>query len=488
MDTPLEVVILAAGLGTRLKSRKAKVLHRAGGRTLIEHVVRAALEVAPPGSIHVVVGHQAGEVQAAVEGLGVRFVLQPEQRGTGHAVRMARESLEGAGGLVLVLYGDTPLLRGETLRRLVERQRQGDAAVTIITTLLADPTGYGRILHDDRGGVRAIVEQKAASAEQVAIQEINSGIYCFRSELLWKSLDALTPNPASGEYYLTDVIEPLHAAGHALAALRLEDSRELLGINTRIDLAAVDRMFRERKLESLMLEGVTIVKPETVTVDMQARVGMDTVIEPFVQILGSTEIGEDCRIGSAAIIQDSTLAASVTVEAFSMIRTSRVDSGARIGPFARLRPDSHVETGAHVGNFVELKKTRLGPGAKAQHLAYLGDSDIGAGVNIGAGTITCNYDGEKKHRTQIGEGAFIGSNSTLVAPVEVGEGSYVGAASVITDPVPAGALALGRGRQVVKEGWVRRRRERSGELTAPAPDDKRSADVLRRSPPDPPAG
>ncbi len=461
MGERLGVVILAAGLGTRMKSRRAKVLHRAGGMTLVEHVVDAALELAAPERICVVVGHQAEDVKAAMASRGVGFAVQADQRGTGHAVRMAREALDGACDLVLSLYGDVPLLRAETLRRLVEAQRASDAAATLITTVMDDPTGMGRILHDDSGGVAAIVEEKACTPAQRALREVNPGIYCFRSELLWPALAALKPNPAANEYYLTDVVEAFTAGGRSVGAMPLADATEVLGINTRVDLAAADRVFRDRKLRELMLAGVTVERPETVTVDAGVRVGMDTIVGPFVQLLGKTTIGENCRVGASSIVADSTIEDDVEVHEFSIVRSSHLERGARVGPFARLRMDNHVAAGAHVGNFVELKKTRLGRGAKAMHLAYLGDSTIGAEVNIGAGAITCNYDGAAKHRTEIGDGAFIGSNSTLVAPIEVGEGSYVGAGSVITDPVPADALALGRGRQVVKEGWARKRRKKS---------------------------
>jgi bifunctional UDP-N-acetylglucosamine pyrophosphorylase / glucosamine-1-phosphate N-acetyltransferase len=458
MDTTF--VILAAGLGTRMKSRRAKVLHRAGGRALIEHVVGAALEVTPAERIVVVVGHQAEQVEAVLAPTGVRFARQTEQRGTGHALMAARDRAERHPGLLVAAYGDCPLLSSATFARLIELQRSSEAAATLITTRLDDPTGYGRILLDAAGDVRAIVEQKAATPEQLAIQLINPGIYCFRSELLWKHIGEIgTDNPAN-EYYLTDMIEILRRAGHRVGALEIPDANELLGINTRVELAVVDRLMRERKVHQLMLDGVTVERPETVTIDAQVRIGVDTVVEPFARILGNTVIGEDCRIGAGAILEGAQIAGGVEIAPFSIVKAARVDAGARIGPFARLREGALVEANAHVGNFVELKKTRLGRGSKANHLAYLGDSQIGEGVNIGAGTITCNYDGKAKHPTSIGDGAFIGSNSTLVAPLEIGESSYVGAGSVITGSVPAESLALGRARQVNKEDWVRKRREK----------------------------
>jgi bifunctional UDP-N-acetylglucosamine pyrophosphorylase / glucosamine-1-phosphate N-acetyltransferase len=460
MQTPVNVVLLAAGLGTRMKSKLAKVLHRAGGLALVEHAVRTALELAPAERIVVVVGHQAGEVRAALGRYGVSFVEQSEQKGTGDALLCAREALAGRDGLLLALYGDCPLLEAATLRGLIEAQQGADGAATLITTCLDDPTGYGRILHDADGNIAAIVEQKAATPEQLSIREINSGIYCFRADLVWKHIGEIRPDNPAQEYYLTDLVGIFRRAGLGVGTLRVEDSGQLLGINTRVELAHVDAIFRARKTRELMLAGVTIEKPETVAIDCGVRIGRDTIVEPCARILGETVIGEDCRIGASAIIKDSTLEDRVEVGPFSIVATSRVESDAHIGPFARLRMENHVEAGAHVGNFVELKKTRLGAGAKAMHLAYLGDSSIGANANIGAGTITCNYDGNRKHRTIIGDGAFVGSNSTLVAPVEIGAGSYVAAGSVITKPVSADSLALGRSHQVVKEDWARKRREK----------------------------
>jgi bifunctional UDP-N-acetylglucosamine pyrophosphorylase/glucosamine-1-phosphate N-acetyltransferase len=454
------VVILAAGLGTRMKSKQAKVLHRAGGITLVEHAVNAALGVTTPDRVLVVVGHQAERVKAVLEPSGVRFAVQAEQKGTGHALMMCRDSVP-RDGLLVVGYGDVPLLASRTFEKLIGEQGGSSRAATLITTRVEDPTGYGRVLLDAEGNVRAIVEQKAASPDQLKINLINSGIYCFRSEVLWKYIDRIQPNNAAHEYYLTDMAEILNGAGYKLGHLEIGDPTELLGINTRLELAAADRVLRERKVRQLMLDGVTIEKPETVTVDAHVNIGRDTIVEPFARILGKTTIGEDCVIGACSLISDSVLEDGVEIGAFTHIVSCRFDAGAHAGPFARLRMGAHVEQDARIGNFVELKKTRLGKGAKAQHLAYLGDSSIGANANIGAGTITCNYDGKKKHQTTIGAGAFIGSNATLVAPVEVGENSYVGAGSVITDPVPADALALGRGRQVIKEGWAAKRRSGS---------------------------
>ncbi len=458
MQPPVTIVILAAGLGTRMKSRKAKVLHRAGGKTLLRHVVDTALELAPAERIFAVVGHQADEVRnsAGVPGLG--FIEQKEQLGTGHAVMAGRDVLAKLDGYLMVLYGDSPLLRATTLRRLIDSATTGDGAGVLMTAMMDDATGYGRVLRDAHGRVSRIVEQKAATPEELSIREANMGIYCYRADLFWKHVGEIRPDNPAREYYLTDMAEILTRAGHAVEAMQIEDAREALGINSRVELAAVDRIFREQKVRELMLGGVTIEKPETVTIDSSVCIGMDTIVEPFAQILGHTRIGENCRIGACSIVQDSSIADDVEIGPFTIVGTSVVERGVHAGPFARLRMENHVEADAHIGNFVELKKTRMGAGAKASHLAYLGDSVIGEQVNIGAGTITCNYDGFKKHPTHIGAGAFIGSNSTLVAPIQIGEGAYVGAGSVITQEVPGGSLGLGRAQQVVKPEWANKRR------------------------------
>jgi len=460
MPTPLTVTILAAGLGTRMKSRQAKVLHRAGGKPLIEHVVETALALAPPERVFVVVGHRADDVRHALEGRGVQFLEQTEQKGTGHAVMVGRDALADLGGQLMILYGDCPLLRIETLRRLIATAdaAPAESAGALLSARMDDPTGYGRVIRDQAGYACAVVEQKAGTPQQLALREANMGIYCLRADLFWNHVAELrTDNPA-GEYYLTDMVGILYRAGHPVHAMEIADAREALGINTRLELAEVDAIFRQRKRQGLMLAGVTIESPASVAIDVDVRIGIDTVIEPCARILGRTVIGEDCRIGAGAVIRDCELGNGVEIRPYSVMEQSRLDEGAEVGPFGRLRPGAHMEAHSHIGNFVELKNTRLGPGSKANHLAYLGDSQIGARVNVGAGTITCNYDGFRKHPTRIGDGAFVGSNSTLVAPLEVGDGAYIGAGSVITDPVPADALVLGRARQVIKEDWARKRR------------------------------
>ena len=460
MPAPVTIVILAAGLGTRMKSRRAKVLHAAGGKTLIGHVVDTALQLTPPERIFVVVGHQADEVRRAITTPGIGFIEQKEQKGTGHAVTIGRPMLEKLDGYLMVLYGDSPLLRAETLRHLIELETTGSSAAVIMTAIMEDPFGYGRVIRDSAGAVIDIVEQKAGTPEQLAIREANMGIYCYQADLFWKHAGEIKPNSASGEYYLTDMAAILTHAGHTVEAMQIADPAEALGINDRAQLAEVDAILRERKRRSLMVSGVTLVKPETITVDADVTIGMDTILEPFTQILGRTTIGEACHVGACSIVRDSTLGDQVEVGAFTIIGSSTLERGAIAGPYARLRMENHVGSGAHIGNFVELKKTRIGAGAKANHLAYLGDSEIGERVNVGAGTITCNYDGTHKHPTKIGAGAFIGSNSTLVAPLEIGAGAYTAAGSTITEAVPADALALGRARQEIKPDWAAKRRAR----------------------------
>lgn len=450
------VVILAAGQGTRMKSRMAKVLHHAGGQPLIRHAIDAALHVARPERVFVVVGYQAEQVGAEVEAAGVQPIHQKEQKGTGHAVMCGEKQLAGLGGRLIVFVGDCPLIRAETLERLAGTQKSSGAAAVVITTEVDDPTGYGRIVRDADGGVREIVEHKAATAEQWAIREINSGILCFDANALWKHIHELrTDNPA-GEYYLTDMVAILKRAGMRVGALKIADASELLGINNRVELAEADHILRTRKIRELMLEGVTIDKPETVTIDANVRIGTDTIIGPFAQITGRTTIGDNCRVGACSIVHASQLGDGAHVLPFSMVSDSKLEAHAHVGPFARIRMGAHVAEHAHVGNFVELKNTKIGAGSKSMHLAYLGDSTIGEKVNIGAGTITCNYDGQKKHPTVIHDGTFVGSNSTLIAPVEIEEGAYIAAGSVINQKVPAKALAIGRSRQVNKEGWKKK--------------------------------
>jgi bifunctional UDP-N-acetylglucosamine pyrophosphorylase / glucosamine-1-phosphate N-acetyltransferase len=440
-----------------MKSRMAKVLHRAGGKPLVRHAIDAALEIAPPERVFVVVGYQAEQVRAEVEAAGVQTIHQTEQLGTGHAVLCGEEQLAKLGGRLIVFVGDCPLIRAATLQRLAETQKESHAAAAVITTEVDDPTGYGRIIRGGDGNadsVLEIVEHKAATADQRAIREINSGIFCFDADSLWRHIHELRPDNPAREYYLTDMVAILNRAGSRVAALKITDSNELLGINNRLELAEADRNLRARKVRQLMLDGVTIEKPETVTIDADVRIGIDTTIGPFAQITGETIIGENCRVGACSIVHSSLLGDGVEVFPFTMVSDSKLDAQSHAGPFARLRMGAHLAERVHVGNFVELKKTEMGAGSKSMHLAYLGDSTIGEKVNIGAGTITCNYDGRKKHATVIGDGAFVGSNSTLIAPLEIGEGAYIAAGSVINQTVPSKALSVARSRQVNKEGWT----------------------------------
>ena len=459
MEQNVTVVILAAGLGTRMRSQKAKVLHEAGGDTLLNHIIRAAMEVTSPERIVAVVGYQAEQVRESVTVPGIRFAEQTEQKGTGHAVLCAREAVPSLDGVLLILNGDGPLLKPETLKALVERQGGQELGGIIVTTEVDDATGYGRILRDAHGNVAAIVEQKSARPEQWAIREINPGLYCFDAALFWKHLSEVTPNNAAGEYYLTDMIEILTQHGHPIAPFPVKDQTELLGINTRVELAVADRVLRARKTHGLMLAGVTIENPDSVTVDTGVEIGQDTIIEANVQLRGKTRIGPNCRIGTGSVLRDCEVGEGVTMLPYVIAEDSRIGGKAFVGPFSRLRLQADAAEGTHIGNFVELKKTKLGAGSKASHLAYLGDAVIGSQVNIGAGTITCNYDGNKKHRTEIGDNVFVGSNSTLVAPLALGEGSFVAAGSVITKSVEPDALAIGRSHQIDKPEWARRRRK-----------------------------
>lgn len=467
-DASLAVVIMAAGKGTRLKSQRPKVLHEIGGRPLLAHVIAAATAVVSAERVFVVVGHQADRVRQAVAFSGVRFVEQTEQRGTGHAVQCARQA---AGGFesILVLSGDVPLIRPETIERLWQFHQAQQAAMTLLTTTPADATGYGRVLRAAPGDpeVKAIVEQKALTADQQRIAEINAGIYAFQTRPLFAHLGELKAENAHAELYLTDMARLLGDAGERVVALEAPDPTEVLGANTLAELASLDATLRDANARRLMASGVTIFRPETCVIDSQVEVAPDTIIEPFVQLLGPTRIGGNCRIRSYTVIENCTLADSVEVRQCCVLADSAVAAGARIGPFAHLRAGSQIGENAHIGNFVETKKTRIAEGAKANHFAYLGDSEIGARSNIGAGTIICNYDGVNKHKTRIGEGVFVGSNSTLVAPVTIEDGAFIAAASCVTKDVPADALAVGRARQITKPGWAAARRKSREEAPFP---------------------
>ncbi|HTZ47330.1 MAG TPA: bifunctional UDP-N-acetylglucosamine diphosphorylase/glucosamine-1-phosphate N-acetyltransferase GlmU [Verrucomicrobiae bacterium] len=456
------ILILAAGKGTRLKSSLAKVLHAAGGRPLVEHVVLACLALKPK-KIVVVVGHQSEKVEEIVKPLGVDTVLQQPQNGTGHALLVSRRAI-GTAKYVVVLPGDAPLVRTETLQGLIRKHKSGNASATILTAVLADPSGYGRILRKGGDTVAAIVEESQLAPEQRELNEINSSMYCFTTAKLWPALAHVKPNNKHREIYLTDAIGVLNAKGETVLAEIAADSREMLGCNTRADLAGVDRTFRDWKRDQLMRDGVTIQLPETVLVDPDVVVGEDSIIEPCVQLLGKTKIGARCIIRTGSVLHDSVLDDDVLLEPHCVITSSHIEARVIAGPFARMRPESHVKQGAKIGNFVELKKSTIGEGSKVPHLSYVGDTKVGAKSNIGAGTITCNYDGFQKHPTVIGDKVFVGSDSTLVAPVRLADGAYIAAGSTITENVPANALGIARGRQVNKPGWANKKRRESAAL------------------------
>jgi bifunctional UDP-N-acetylglucosamine pyrophosphorylase/glucosamine-1-phosphate N-acetyltransferase len=473
------VVILAAGKGTRLKSAVAKVLHRAGGRTLVEHVVRACQPLKARAVI-AVVGHQSDEVTAVVAPFGVRTILQQPQRGTGHAVLVTRRAIPARTKFAMVVPGDAPLVQTGTLAALARMHEQSGAAATILSAEVQNPAGYGRIVRGEDGSVKAIVEDSALTAEQRAIREINSSIYCFTLEKLWPLLGALRPANLHRELYLTDAIALLRQKGETVEANRAADPDEVLGCNTRADLAAVDAAFRRRKRAALMDAGITIELPETVLIDPEVTIGADTRIEPCVQLLGRTRIGAGCTIRTGSVLADAVLEDNVLVKPHSVVVASHLSRGAQVGPFAHLRDGARLEENARIGNFVEVKKSVLGEGAKAMHLTYLGDARVGDGTNIGAGTITCNYDGVRKNATIIGKRVFIGSDTALVAPVRVGDGAYIAAGSVITENVPPDALGIARGRQVNKPRWAAARRRAMAAAAKPAKSRPRKKSKQRK--------
>ncbi len=455
------IVIMAAGKGTRLKTKRPKVLHEVGGKTLLRHVVDAARQIVPPEDIYVIVGHEAERVKASLSCVGVQFIEQAEQRGTGHAIQEAGPAVEGYADLI-VLSGDVPLIRPETIRKIRDFHLERRAAMTVLTAAPADLHGYGRVIRKSSKSdeIQEIVEAKSLTSESAQAREINSGIYAFTCQPLFANISSLGTQNAHGELYLTDMAGILREAGERVLALEAEDADEVLGANTIAEMMMIDGKLRLITARKLMAEGVTIFRPETSVIDASVVVGADTVIEPFVQLLGETKVGKECRIRSYSVLEHATLGNRVLIRHGCIISQSRVDDGALIGPYSHIRPESEIGEGAHVGNFVETKKIRLGRGSKANHLTYLGNAEIGAGVNVGAGVITCNYDGVNKLKTIIGDRVFVGSDSTLVAPVTLGNGSYIAAGSCITEDVPEDALALGRTRQTIKEGWSAKRRNK----------------------------
>lgn len=450
-----DVMILAAGLGTRMKSRRAKVLHELAGRPLVAHVLRAAFELAPE-AIFTVVGHQAEEVERAVRDEAarlieagaaarpdLRFVLQAEQRGTGHAVMVARDQLGNRGGQLVIVAGDAPLIEAETLKQLVETHHAEENDVTMLTVIMDDPTGYGRVIREKDGRLLRCVEQKDASREELAVREVGVSIYCFDVAALLMALEHLTTDNAQSEYYLTDVPGIMQARGKKVGLLCHSNVEEVLGVNTRIELADLERKLRDRKLRDLMLSGVTIVDPATTYIHQDVEVGPDSVIQPQVIIEGASRVGSGCTIQSWTRMKNVEIGDNVTVRNSCVIEDSTIREGATVGPFARLRGGADIGEKAGIGNFVEVKKSKIGRGTKASHLTYLGDATLGERVNVGAGTVTCNYDGVRKNETIIEDDVKIGSDTMLVAPVRVGRGSVTGAGSVVTKDVPPDSLVAG---------------------------------------------
>jgi bifunctional UDP-N-acetylglucosamine pyrophosphorylase/glucosamine-1-phosphate N-acetyltransferase len=451
----LEVIILAAGLGTRMKSATIKILHRAAGRPIIDYVLDLAGEVSGRPPI-MVIGHQREAVQEAV-GKRARYVVQEEQKGTGHAVLQAAGLAEGKGH-VLILSGDVPLTRPETLRRLLEEHERSRNALTLLTMKLDDPDMYGRIVRDDTDAIVRIVEANDATDNEKRINEVNAGIYVFDGGHLFDNLRNLSTNNAQGEYYLTDLLGALRSAGKRVGAIVAGDPIEALGVNSRADLASVEGEIQRRVVARLMKEGVTFRNPGTVVIDSTVAIGNDTVVYPFVTIEGVTKIGSRCVIEPGVHLINVTAGDNVHFKTGTVAENAVIGDEASVGPYAHLRPGSRLGRRVKIGNFVETKKAVFGDGAKASHLSYIGDAGVGADVNIGAGTITCNYDGAKKHETVIEDGVFIGSDTQLVAPVRIGKGAYVGAGSTITKDVPPNALALSRTPQRIIEGWAARKR------------------------------
>ena len=453
----VHIIVLAAGKATRMNSAHPKVLHRLGGRRLLDYVLASAGTLAPQ-TVTVVVGHGADRIQEAFTSApGLRFVVQEPQLGTGHALLQTEPLLRSATGTALLLYGDVPLLSAHTLHRLVQQHQAEGAAATVLTAMVERPYGYGRIVRTN-GGIARIVEERDASPAERGIKEVNAGIYAFDLGPLFDAIRSIAPQNAQGEYYLPDLIAIFRRRHLRVSTLRVENAGEIRGINSRSELAEVGAIVRQMKNEELMAAGVTLIDPATTYIQQDVVVGRDTVIHPNVYLEGRTAIGEACEIHAGARIVDSTIGNRVTVRNYCVVTESTLADDTIIGPFAHLRPGNDVKAAAYIGNFVELKKTTLGARSKASHLTYLGDAMIGEDVNIGAGTITCNYDGRTKNLTVIEDRAFIGSDSALVAPVTIGKGAYVAAGSTIVKDVPAESLGIARGRQEIKEGWTRKRK------------------------------
>ncbi len=454
---PAAAIILAAGRSTRMRSLLPKPLHPVCGLPMTSHVIRAC-RAAGVERVVVVIGHEAQQVRGGLDE-DVEYALQHEPRGTADAVRAAMPLLANWSGTVLTLAGDTPLIRPETLRGLMHLRQQSSAAMTMLTMHLEAPTGYGRIVRETTGELLAIVEEKDATPEQRTLTECNPSVYAFEASVLRSALELIDCNNAQKEYYLTDTVGILREQGAQVETMLVQDAREVLGVNTRVELAQATNLMRLRLLEKWMLAGVTIIDPASTYVDVDVEIGQDSIVEPGTFLLNGTRTGYGCILGPHSRIERSTLGDGVEVAA-SWVSDSVLEEGVRVGPFARMRLGSRISTGARVGNFVEIKNTTLGQGTQAMHLSYLGDSEVGARTNIGAGVITCNYDGFSKHRTVVGEDVFVGSHSTLIAPVALGNGAFVAAGSPVTEDVPENALAIARERVVIKPDWAAQYRAR----------------------------
>lgn len=448
-------IILAAGKGTRMRSKYPKVLHKVGGKPMLQHVIDAATAAGAQKKV-IIVGHEAEMVEAMVGTQGT-IALQAEQLGTGHAVMQTAEALKGFSGTALILCGDTPLLDGKELKKFCEAHQASGAAATVLTAIMDDPFGYGRIIRDANGNVQGIVEQKDATDAQKAIREINTGIYCMECPQMFDVLATLTNDNAQGEYYLTDVLQKLNAAGAKVGGVSTGDSDMVMGINSRKQLSVAEGVMRQRILDKLMDAGVTIMDPASTFIEASVKIGRDTIIYPYTWLEGSTEIGEDCEIGPNARFTDVKIGDDNHLQ-FIYGHDCEVKNHVTAGPYVHLRPDTVIGDKVKIGNYVEVKNSNIGTGTKLPHLTYIGDSDIGSGVNMGCGCITVNYDGKKKHRTVIGDNAFVGCNTNLVAPVTVQANTYIGAGSTITKEVPENALAIGRAHQKNIEGWAEKYR------------------------------